>query len=98
MAYIPYSNAAGGYSFTHPEGWAQTGQGTSVSFTDKYNGVAAGSAPATAPPTATSATSVDVPKLQASEPAFALTSVTAVRLPAARASSSSTVATPHPIR
>jgi hypothetical protein len=82
VAYIPYSNAAGGYSFTHPEGWAQTGQGTSVSFSDKYNGVAAGSVAATAPPTATSAASVDVPKLRASEPAFALTSVTDVRLPA----------------
>jgi len=40
-AYVPYSNVAGRYTFSHPEGWAQTTQGTSVSFTDKYNGAAA---------------------------------------------------------
>jgi hypothetical protein len=82
VAYIPYSNPAGGYSFVHPEGWAQTGSGTSVTFTDKYNGVAAGTMAATAAPTATSAKTTDVPKLQATEPAFALISVSDVNLPA----------------
>ncbi|HXA32794.1 MAG TPA: hypothetical protein VNV87_11080 [Acidimicrobiales bacterium] len=82
IAYIPYSNVSGGYTFTHPEGWAQTGQGTTVTFTDKYNGVGADVLPATAQPTTASARSTDVPKLQASEPAFTLTSVSAVTLPA----------------
>ncbi len=82
VAYIPYSNAAGGYTFSHPEGWAQTGQGTSVSFTDKYNGASASVEPGTAAPTVASAQAAEIPKLQASEPAFVLTSVSPVTLPA----------------
>jgi hypothetical protein len=82
VAYIPYSNSIGGYTFSHPEGWAQTVNGSAVAFTDKYNGVSATVASATAPPTTSSAQSLDVPKLRASEPAFALTSVSPVTLPA----------------
>jgi hypothetical protein len=82
IAYIPYTNSPGGYTFNHPEGWAQTGQGTSVTFTDKDNGVSAGVQPATAAPNATSAQASDIPALRASEPAFALISVADVALPA----------------
>jgi hypothetical protein len=82
IAYIPYSNASGGYTFTHPEGWAQTGQGSSVTFTDKFNGIAATVLAATAQPTTASAQSTDVPTLRASEPAFTLTRISAVTLPA----------------
>lgn len=81
-AYVPYSNVPGRYTFSHPEGWAQTVQGTSASFTDKYNGASASVETATVPLTPASAQSVEVPKLQASEPAFVLTSVAAVTLPA----------------
>jgi hypothetical protein len=82
VAYIPYTSGAGGYTFNHPEGWAQTGQGTSVTFTDKYNGVSASVQPATAAPNTTSAQATDMPPLRAAEPAFALTSVADVTLPA----------------
>lgn len=82
IAYIPYVNSVGGYTFSHPEGWAQTVRGASVTFTDKYNGVAASLMPVTAQPTTASAQSIDIPMLRASEPAFALTSVTPVTLPA----------------
>jgi hypothetical protein len=82
VAYIPYANAAGGYAFNHPEGWTQTTQGTSVTFTDKYNGVSAGVLPGAAVPTVASVQTTDIPQLQASEPAFGLTSVSAVALPA----------------
>jgi hypothetical protein len=81
-AYVPYSNVPGRYTFSHPEGWALTAQGTSVSFTDKYNGASASVGTATAPLTPASAQSVEVPKLQAAEPAFVLTSVAPVTLPA----------------
>jgi len=81
-AYVPYSNVPGRYTFSHPEGWAQTVQGTSVSFTDKYNGASASVETATAPLTPASAQSAEVPKLQASEPAFVLTSIAPVTLPA----------------
>jgi hypothetical protein len=81
-AYVPYTNVAGGYGFAHPEGWAQTGQGTSVSFTDKYNGASASVEPGATAPTVGSAPTTEVPKLRAAEPAFGLISISSVTLPA----------------
>jgi hypothetical protein len=82
IAYVTYVNTVGGYSFNHPEGWAQTGQGSTVSFTDKYNGVTANVVAGSGPPTSASANAVDVPALRASHPAFQLVSVAAVTIPA----------------
>jgi hypothetical protein len=81
LAFVKYSNKAGGYSFTHPEGWAQTGTGTQVLFTDKLNGVAVDSLKASTAPTTSSAKSSDVPRLQSSVPAFELRDITAVTVP-----------------
>jgi hypothetical protein len=82
LAFIPYVNKAGHYSFTHPEGWARTGQGVRVRFTDKLNGVTAESLAATQAPTVSSAKTSDVPRLRASVPAFQLRGIKAVTLPA----------------
>lgn len=82
LAFVSYTNKVGGYTFTHPEGWAQTGTGTRVLFTDKLNGVAVDSLKATAAPTTASATSSDVPRLKSSVPAFELVDITAVTVPA----------------
>ena len=38
LAFVPYRNPAGGYAFTHPEGWPEVTHGTTVTFTDKLNG------------------------------------------------------------
>lgn len=81
-AYIPYTNVSGHYTFSHPEGWAQTTQGSSVTFTDKYNGASATVESGSTAPTAASAQASEVPMLQATEPAFALVSISAVTLPA----------------
>ena len=81
LAFVRYTNAAGGYSFTHPEGWAQTGSGAQVRFTDKLNGVLVDSAKAAQAPTAASAGSTDVPRLQGSVPAFQLRGITKVSVP-----------------
>ena len=81
LAFVSYSNKAGGYSFTHPEGWAQTGTGTQVLFTDKLNGVAVESSTASTAPTISSAKSADVPRLQNAVPAFELRDITAVTVP-----------------
>ncbi len=78
IAYVAYTNNAGRYSFTHPEGWAQTGSGTSVMFTDKLNGVTVDVGAATAPPTVATANQQDVPALKSSQPAFELKEVSAV--------------------
>ncbi len=81
LAFVNYANKVGGYSFTHPEGWAQTGTGTRVLFTDKLNGVAVDSLKASTAPTISSAKSADVPRLQSSVPAFELRDITAVTVP-----------------
>ena len=82
LAFVKYTNEAGGYSFTHPEGWAQSGTGTQVRFTDKLNGVAVDSLSASQAPTVASAKSTEVPRLQGSVPAFELRGITSVHLPA----------------
>ena len=82
LAFVPYTNKPGGYTFTHPEGWARTERGSAVRFTDKLNGVMASSAAAAAVPTVATARTVDVPRLRRSVPAFELRSVGAVSLPA----------------
>jgi hypothetical protein len=81
LAFVPYRNSSGRYSFTHPEGWAETTHGTTVVFTDKLNGVQAQVGAATSPPTVASARRDDVPSLRASQPAFELRAVSAVTLP-----------------
>src|SRR4051794_8767548 len=84
IAFVTYRNKPGGYSFTHPEGWAETGSGTAVTFTDKLNGVAADVVPATQAPTLESARTADLPRLRSSVPAFELRGVDAVSLPAGK--------------
>jgi hypothetical protein len=85
LAFVPYGNASGHYRFVHPEGWAQVVHGLDVRFTDKLNGVAATVVSAGQPPTSASARRDEVPRLQASVPAFELRSVSSVRLPAGAA-------------
>ena len=68
LAFIPYANKPGHYSFTHPEGWARTGHGVRVRFTDKLNGVTAESVSAPQAPTVSSTKASDVPRLRASVP------------------------------
>jgi len=84
LAFIPYTNRPGHYSFSQPEGWARTGHGVHVRFTDKLNGVTAESVSATRAPTVSSAKASDVPRLRASVPAFRLRDITAVTVPAGR--------------
>lgn len=81
LAFVSYSNKAGGYSFTHPEGWVQKGKGTQVLFTDKLNGVVVDSLKASKAPTTSSAKSAEIARLQSSVPAFELRDITAVTVP-----------------
>ncbi|MGI8536009.1 MAG: hypothetical protein ACR2K2_05815 [Mycobacteriales bacterium] len=82
LAFVPYTNPAGQYSFTHPEGWAETTTGSSVTFTDKLNGVQGEVGTLTVAPTVDSAKQQDVPALMSSQAAFELRGVTAVTEPA----------------
>jgi hypothetical protein len=81
LAFVPYRNAAGRYRFTHPEGWAQTGTGSSVTFTDKLNGVTATVGAATSAPTVAQANAVSIPALRSTQAAFELVGATAVSGP-----------------
>ena len=69
---------ATGYSFKVPEGWAQTIAGTSTTFTDHYNSIAATSASVAAAPTAATVQTTEVPNLARDVPNFALIKVEAV--------------------
>lgn len=81
VAYLPYTNTAGRYSFTHPEGWSELTRGTTATFTDKLNGVQAVVGSDTVPPTLDTAKQRDVPALTRSQLAFELRSISAVSLP-----------------
>jgi hypothetical protein len=81
LAFVRYTSKAGGYSFTHPEGWARTVKGSSVLFTDKLNGVAVTAKAGMSTPTVSQARSVDIPRLKSTETAFQLRGVSAVKLP-----------------
>ncbi|MDQ1686703.1 MAG: hypothetical protein QOC82_3440 [Frankiaceae bacterium] len=85
LAFVPYTNKAGGYRFTHPEGWAEIAHGADVRFTDKLNGVSVSVVPGNQPPTVSSARSSDVARLRQTTPAFRLQQVSSVSLPAGRA-------------
>lgn len=39
QAFVSFKSSQGGYTFKAPEGWAQSEQGSGVSFIDKFNGV-----------------------------------------------------------
>ncbi len=80
IAYVPYRNAAAGYTFVHPEGWASVVHGATVTFTDKLNGVTASGFAATAAPTVVSS-GQDVARLRATQPAFELRTVKSTSLP-----------------
>ena len=81
LAYVAYQNAAGHYSFTHPEGWSQLTSGSSATFTDKLNGVFVSPGTGSTAPTVPDATQREVPTLTRTQPAFALRSVAAVTEP-----------------
>jgi hypothetical protein len=80
VAYVPYRNAAGRYTFLHPEGWASVAHGSTVTFTDKLNGITATATAATAAPTVSTARP-EIARLQSSQPAFEFRSVKPASLP-----------------
>jgi len=82
LAFISYTNTAGKYRFTHPEGWAETTRASTVTFTDKLNGVQAMTGTASTAPTVAGARQQDVPALTRTQAAFELRDITAVKLPA----------------
>ncbi len=82
LAFVPYANPAAGYSFSHPEGWAETETGATVTFTDKLNGITADTAALPSAVTVDAVKQQEVPRLKSAQPAFELVSVDTATLPA----------------
>ena len=82
IAFIAYTNTAGRYRFTHPEGWAEKTHGSTVTFTDKLNGVQASTGTATTAPATATAKQQEVPELSRSQAAFELRTITDATVPA----------------
>lgn len=82
LAFVPYANSTAGYSFTHPEGWAETEDGAMVTFTDKLNGITADTASLPSALTVEAVQKQEVARLASEQPAFELVSVDTATLPA----------------
>jgi len=76
QAFVPY--AATGYSFSVPEGWSRTVSGSTTTFSDHYNSIAAVSAAAPVAPTTATVQAAEVPSLTRDVPNFELIKVSTV--------------------
>ena len=83
QAFVPYSSASSGYSIEVPEGWARTGDGASVTFVSKLDGLRIDVAP-TPPQTAANAVT-EAKHIQAQGRAVNITSTSNVNLPSGNA-------------
>ena len=70
QAFVPY--AATGFSFSVPEGWSRTVDGSTTIFTDHYNSIAVVSAAAAAARNAATVQVTEVPTLRRDVPNFEL--------------------------
>jgi hypothetical protein len=77
--FLTFKNSAGGYSVKYPEGWAQKGSGSDVTFLDKENSVhfviGSGSTPTV------SSVSTELKKEAAADPTLKAGTPQAVKLP-----------------
>ena len=85
QAFVPYHNAAGGYTIDAPEGWARTVTGSDVSFLSKLGSVAVSVKPSTSAPSVASVRADTLKSLASSESGVKINSLKAVRLPAGMA-------------
>jgi hypothetical protein len=76
--YVPFHSASGLIEVKVPQGWAQSSDAEGVVFTDKLNSIRIQEIPAASAPTAASARSMEVPKIQALSPTVKIGDVTAV--------------------
>ena len=82
IAYVPYTVPGAKLTVSTPEGWSRSNSPGGVVFTDKLNTIQVITSPASAPVTAASARSTEVPKLASSAKGFKLQSITVVSRPA----------------
>jgi len=85
QAFVRYANTPGGYSLEVPEGWARLEQGTKVSFRSKLGTVEVAVNPTSSAPTLADLRGSLLKRFGASDPAFKITAVKPVSLPAGAA-------------
>lgn len=85
QAFVAYRNAAGGYTFDAPEGWARTIKGSDVSFLSKLGEVKVTLTPGKTVPSVGSVQAETLKTLAQSESGVKVGSVKAVKLPAGSA-------------
>jgi hypothetical protein len=64
QVYVAYRLPSGAFSVRIPEGWAQAGSGSAVTFTDHYNGIRLETVAAPAAPTVDSARQTELPAIR----------------------------------
>jgi len=82
QAFVRYANPSGGYSLEVPEGWARTEQGAKVSFVSKLGAVDVQVNPASSAPTLATLRASVLKRFGPSDPAFKVTALKSVSLPA----------------
>ena len=85
QAFVKYANTAGGYQLEVPEGWTRTESSADVTFVNKFDGVKAHVASASAAPTAASAQANEVKQIKSQGHAVTITGVSEVKLPSGKA-------------
>jgi hypothetical protein len=75
QVYVPFTASDGSFSVSVPEGWAQTADGTAVTFTDKLNTVRIDSRSAVSAPTPDSVKRDEMPSIQTTIGGFAVESI-----------------------
>ncbi|WP_420597301.1 hypothetical protein [Deinococcus sp.] len=85
QAFVPYQNAAGGYTVSASEGWARTVTGADVSFLSKLGEVRVAVTPSTTAPSVVSVRTDTLKTLASSESGVKINTVKAVKLPAGMA-------------
>jgi hypothetical protein len=85
QTFVKYSSASVGYQLDVPEGWARAGNGTAVTFVDKFDGVKVSVSSATSAPTATTARANEAKQIESQGHAVTIDGVTDVTLPSGKA-------------
>ncbi len=70
QAYVVFASVPPRFQIKVPEGWARSGSGSNVSFTDKYNSIRVQLVSAASAPTVNSVSSSELPALQRTTPGY----------------------------
>src|SRR5690242_14678215 len=79
QAFVAYTAPGNVFTVQVPEGWARSGSGQSVTFSDKYNSIEMTSRPTTTAPSIASATGQELPAIRAAARGFSNPGVRTVR-------------------